>query len=509
MKRSSVLLLSVFSALLLSCSNMLDAGGSSSEVVASVKGRVFTEDGSTEKGIAVSLVPAGHNPITDDMDKVYESITDSSGYYRFDGVKSGIYNFFAQHHENSSRLLDINIEIKSRQVKINDNTLRKPASAIVGLPHGADTATGYIIIEGTPLSWPVRGIEKMSDGSFAVTIDSVPAGEIGAVKYIEPQSGKEINIVNSAVTKENETIIIGLENRVKPLWTVPLIVGITDSTVRYFGGIDSIRGKLGTYIDAINSKFDGAFSGQIDFRVDSLYSFSNSCSLEVNTPFPEKFKVRLIMDGFSDDRIDYWSKPARTAYEAEEINRFFKEYSVSAVAWQFGLALGCIPSSYLLVSSNGNPVSGKAFTGEAAFMYYPYTATSWDTYNIYAVNYYRTNVTAETPVLPGYPPSIRIVTLTSDDTPLEGTRISFFGVKWGSSAVTDTILNAVTGSDGSYMLEQNPYKTGTDKKVTWCNILIRAVTDSDTAFSWMPINEIGIAWFENPGQNYRKIIRFD
>ena len=126
----------------------------------------------------------------------------------------------------------------------------------------------------------------MSDGSFAVTIDSVPAGEIGAVKYIEPQSGKEINIVNSAVTKENETIIIGLENRVKPLWTVPLIVGITDSTVRYFGGIDSIRGKLGTYIDAINSKFDGAFSGQIDFRVDSLYSFSNS-SHEVNTPSPK------------------------------------------------------------------------------------------------------------------------------------------------------------------------------------------------------------------------------
>lgn len=494
-----------------SCSDITTAGGSSSEVVASVAGNVFTSDGTTQEGISVELIPSEFNPLTESTDAIYRSSTDSAGSYQFDSIRAGIYNLYAQNPHNASRILYLGITVDSKNITVEDKYLKQPASMTIGLPKTADTIRGYILIKGTLLKWPVKKVFEMSDGSLAITIDSLPAGEIPSITYMDITNESLVTLAGTVFTKENDTVATGIDSLAKPLWTIPLIVGITDSTVSYFGGIDSIKVNIIKYIDAVKEKFNlpSAFKGYVNFRVDSIYSFTGSCSQEINKPYPDHFKLRLIMDAFSIDNIGYWSYPNQTAYEAAKVENFFKKISVSAIAWQFGLSRGCIPSSYMLVPASGNPINNTAFTGEQRFMYYPYTESLWDKYNVYAVNHYRANVISSVaPNVVGFPASMSIITVGNTEEPVSGARISLFGVKWASRAVTDTLLNDTTDSSGSLTLAQNPYLPDIHGKTTYCNILIRAVSVTDTAYSWMPIDEAGIAYFENPDQNFRKIIRF-
>ncbi len=512
MRHNSLLLVLVFLIMCLSCtSDVAVDGGSSSEVIASVSGKVFTENGEVIEGVSVALISSDYNPVSDTGIEVATGNTDKEGFFSLDSIRQGLYNLYALNPQDSTSLLDMGISIESDEVMVSDNHLKKQGAVTVRLPSNTDTATGVIALQGTLLKWPVQNVFEMSDGSLAMTLNSVPAGMLPSIKYIESQTGEITTIADSVSIEEGDTVRAGIDAQAKPVWTIPLIVGITDSTVQYFGGIDSVTGRLDDYITAINNKFNEpqVFNGILNFRADSVYSFSTLCSLEINTPYPDDFKLRLIMDGFSDDDIGYWSNTNRTAYEAAGIDEFFGSISVSAIAWQFGLSRGCIPSSYMLVSESGNPVSNTAFTGEPDFMYYPYRETSWDTYNIYAVNFYGSEVVpANSPSIVRYPSSISILALSGSGIPVSGAEITLYGVKWNSNAVTDTLVDAVSDNSGLYTLQENPYHPNADGKVKYCNILIQAVKDSDTAFAWMPINEVGIAGFENPEQDFRKTLRF-
>jgi hypothetical protein len=191
------------------------------------------------------------------------------------------------------------------------------------------------------------------------------------------------------------------------------------------------------------------------------------------------------------------------------IDKFFKETSISAIAWQFALGRGCIPSSYLFVESDKNPVNVTGFTGEQSFMYYPYSKKTWDPYSVYVVNYYGSRLNSATPYnIIGYPSSLGLITKAGDNTPVGNVVVTLYGVKWGSKAVSDTVMTVTTDSLGNYTFIDNPYKPGINNGTRYCNFLIRAVASADTAYTWMPINEIGIAYFENPTRQFNKIIQF-
>jgi len=279
----------------------------------------------------------------------------------------------------------------------------------------------------------------------------------------------------------------------------------------YSGGMDTARKKIDSCISAVNEKINDAkaFAGKLNFRVDSLYSFTTSCSLQISSSYPEKYMLRLIMDGYSDVNVGYWSGSRATAYKAVEAGKFLNDLSVSAIAWQFALSRGAVPSSYMLVPSSGNPINGKAFTGQPAFMYYPYSRTDWDTYNVYAINHYRdSRIPDDVPCIKGYPASVGIVTQSADSTPVGGAKISLYGVKWNSGVVSDTLLDTITDGSGSFVSKDYLYNPDNWGNTPYCNILIRAVSGPDTAYCWLPLNEIGIAYFDNPEQDFRKVIRF-
>ncbi|NLG18339.1 MAG: hypothetical protein GX556_13485, partial [Fibrobacter sp.] len=207
MKRMIELILLLCAALFIMCTdNKLVDGGSSSEVIATVDGRVLAKDGKAGEGIQVMLMPSAYNPLTGTGAKVYQSETDTDGFYSFDSIVKGSYNLFARNLFDLTRVLDLGITVKTERLMIKDNYLEMPASVTVALPESIDTSDGYVVLEGTPLYWPVRKITEMSDGSRAITLDSLPAGEIGALKYIELHGEDEYTIASSSITKENDTV---------------------------------------------------------------------------------------------------------------------------------------------------------------------------------------------------------------------------------------------------------------------------------------------------------------
>lgn len=509
MKTIITYLIALASMVVVSCSNQIASGGSSSEVVA--KGIIYSADNSSTKDVQVYLIPSTYSATSQTTSLPLIVKTDSSGFFKFDSVKKGSYNLYAHHPFTQTRLIDIGINLDSQQdtVTLENNMLKHCSSMLLSLPSAFDTANDYIYLEGTTLSYKVSRVIKMSDNTNAVQIDSLPSGKLPAIKYYSRLSKTTGTLATSVTTKENNTVIVGTSSGSKPIWNIPVIVGISDSTAKTFGSVDSMRTKLTAFIAGINTIFNApdAFNGIMRFYIDSVYSYTRPCSLERYTVVSTDFAVRIILDGYSNVTSG-WIESYRTAIHTESTDYMFNHKSVQAVAWQLGLSRGCILSSYMFVKSENNPINKSSYDGEFCFMYRPYAATAWDRYNIYAVNYYNTRVNVRIPTLPGYPYKMTISTRSSNNAIIRNAQLSVFGVRWNSFAVTDTLVTASTDTTGRYTFQSNPYKILTNGNTLYCNLLLRAVSSTDTAYAWMPINEPGISFFENGSAEFVKTIIF-
>jgi hypothetical protein len=509
MKTIFAYLFTIASMVIVSCTNQIASGGSSSEVVA--KGIIYTADNTSNKDVQVYLIPSNYSTISQTASQPLFAKTDSSGFFKFDSVKKGVYNLYARHPSDPTRLIDIGINLDRPEdtVSLQNNTLKHCSSMLLTLPSTFDTANDHIYLEGTTLSFKVSRLIKMSDNSNAVQIDSLPSGKLPAVKYYSKFSNSSKTLATAVSTKENNTVVVGTTSGSKPIWNIPVIAGISDSTAKTFGGIDSMRSELTAFIAGVNTVFNtpDVFNGIIKFYIDSVYSFTRPCSLERYTGFSTDFAVRIIFDSYSNV-VNGWIESYRTAIHSETTGTMFNQKSVQAVAWQLGLSRGCILSSYMFVKSENNPVNKTSYDGEFCFMYRPYTATAWDKYNIYAVNYYNTRVNLHIPTLPGFPYKMTLSTRTSSNKIVKNALITVFGVRWNSFAVTDTLVTASTDTTGRYTFQTNPYKVISNGNTVYCNLLLRAITSTDTAYAWMPINEPGISFFENGSAEFVKTLIF-
>jgi hypothetical protein len=509
MKTIIAYLFIIAALVIVSCSNQIASGGSSSEVVA--KGVIYTTDNSTSKDVQVYLIPSNYSATSKTTSLPLFAKTDSSGFFKFDSVKKGVYNLYARHHSDPTRLIDvgINLDIPEDTVLLQNNTLKHCSSMLLTLPSTFDTANDCIYLEGTTLSFKVSKLIKMSDNTNAVQIDSLPSGKLPLIKHYSRSSNSSRTLATTVTTKENNTVNVGTTSGSKPIWSIPVIVGISDSTAKTFGCIDSMRQKLTAFITGVNTVFNtpNAFNGIIKFYIDSVYAFTRPCSLERYTVFSTDFAVRILFDGYSNVS-NGWLESYRTAIHTEAAGNMFNQKSVQAVAWQLGLSRGCILSSYMFVKAENNPVNKTSYDGEFYFMYRPYSATAWDKYNIYAVNYYNTRVNLHIPTLPGYPYKMTLSTRTSSNAIVKNAQISVFGVRWNSFAVTDTLVTASTDTFGRYTIQTNPYKVIANGNTVYCNLLVRAIASTDTAYAWMPINEPGISFFENGSAEFVKTLIF-
>ncbi len=490
-----------------------DGGGSSSEVVAVVQGTIVSENGTAVAGASVMLIPSEYNIVTAaGGGLVYEAESDQAGRYTLNDVKGGIYNFYASNNRNGTKALTLAIAIDENKISLPDNVLRSVSTVKISLAGTIDTADGYVYMNGTAYSRSLTGAVALSDGSYALVLDSVPAGQLPSIIYATKQDSASLVIGNAIVTEPGDTAFVNIDRTLKPVWTYPLTVGLTAKTAAYFRDMDSTGKLVEAYIAAINGRFNdtGPFSGVVRFRVDSMYIFDGSCIDEINKPMPSGFFQRLILNGYPDNGNESgWFNDQRTVYEAAQADQLFGKHSIDAAAWQFGLACGCIPLSYMVVPAEKNPVNHASFTGGSYFMYKPYECTAWDPYNIAALNHYAARPPAKScQGITGYPASIGIAAEYENGTPVADAAVTLFGVKWQSYAVTDTVISYTTDASGVAVFSGNPYNAGSDGATVYCNFLIRATVFSDTAYAWLPIDEIGVAWFENPYGNFRKAIRF-
>lgn len=507
MKTIIACLFTITIMVIVSCTNDIVSGGSSSEVVA--KGVIYTTDNSTISDVQVYLTPSDYSSVLQSETLPLLAITDSTGFFKFNSVKKGQYNLYARHPLNPTRLIDIgiNLDIPEDTVTIDSKTLKHCSSVLLSLPASFDTATDYIYLEGTTLRFKVSRLIKMSDNSNAVQIDSLPSGRLPAIKYYSKFSKSSGTIATSVTTRENTTTTVGIPADSKPIWNIPIIAAISDSTAEAFGGIDSMKTELTAFIAKVNSVFNSpnVFNGIMNFYIDSVYAFSHPCSLELYSSFSTDYAVRIIFDGYSNV-FNGWIERYRTAIHTADIENMFNQKSVQTVAWQLGLSRGCIASNYMFVRAEYNPVNKTSFDGEYSFMYRPFLASSWDTYNIYAINYYNTRVSSNFATLPGYPYKMVIETRTVNNAIVTNARINVFGVRWNSFAVTDTLVSASSDSSGRYTFQTNPYKVLSNGNTVYCNLLLQAISSTDTAYAWMPINEPGISFFENGSAEFVKTI---
>jgi hypothetical protein len=509
MKTIITCLLTVVIMVIVSCTTDIASGGSSSEVVA--KGIIYTTDNTTVEDIQVLLIPSNYSAQSQDTSLLLSTKTDSTGYFKFDSVKKGHYNLYARHPLNSTRLINtgLNLDSPDDTVSLDNNTLKHCSSILLSLPATIDTTNDYIYLEGTTLSYKVTRLIRMSDNTNAIQIDSLPSGKLPAIKHYSRLSNSSRTLATAVTTTENNTTSVGTTSGSKPIWNIPVIIGVSDSTANAFGGIDSIRSELTTFIASVNTIFNthDAFNGIMRFYIDSVYVFTNPCSVERYSGFSTDLAVRILFDSYSDLESG-WIESYRTAIHTESVRNIFDQKSVQAVAWQLGLSRGCILSSYMFVLAENNPVNKTSYEGEHCFMYKPYTATAWDKYNIYAVNYYNTQVNFNIPTLPGYPYKMTVSTRTGNNSIVKNAQISVFGVKWNSFAVTDTLFSASTDTNGRYTFQTNPYKVASNGNTVYCNLLLRAISSTDTTYAWMPINEPGISFFEHGSAEFVKTLIF-
>ncbi len=509
MKTIIACLFAITIMVMISCTSDVVSGGSSSEVVA--KGVIYTTDNSTIRDVQVYLIPSEYSSVLQPETLPLLTITDSTGSFKFDSVKKGQYNLYARHPLNPTRLIDvgINLDIPEDTVIIDRKTLKHCSSVLLSLPASFDTTSDYIYLEGTTLSFKVSRLIKMSDNSNAVLIDSLPSGRLPAIKYYSEYLKSSRTIATSVTTRENATTTVGITTDSKPIWDIPIIAGISDSTAKAFGGIDSMKTELTAFIAKVNSTFNApnVFNGIMNFYIDSVYAFTRPCSLELYSSFSTDYAVRIIFDSYSNV-FNGWIERYRTAVHTTDIENMFNQKSVQTVAWQLGLSRGCIASNYMFVRADYNPVNRTSFDGEYSFMYRPFSASSWDKYNIYAINYYNTQVSSNFATLPGYPYKMTIETRTENNVIVKNARISVFGVQWNSFAVTDTLVTASSDTYGRYTFQTNPYKVLSNGNSVYCNLLLLAISSTDTAYAWMPINEPGISFFENGSAEFVKTLIF-
>jgi hypothetical protein len=175
----------LFCALLLSgigCSTLPLTGGAGEETTnGRVAGKVFDRYGEYAARTQVMLLPADYSPLADNG-TIRIDTTDDKGDYSFVNIDSGLYCISAVNLAARTRFLASGIRVTVNGAPQRVDTLRTPGSVRVLLPDSIDNSKGYLYFAGTMI------FKALTGASGPVTIDSVPAGAVSAVRYA-PRTG--------------------------------------------------------------------------------------------------------------------------------------------------------------------------------------------------------------------------------------------------------------------------------------------------------------------------------
>ncbi|KMQ50590.1 hypothetical protein CHISP_2441 [Chitinispirillum alkaliphilum] len=541
------------------CSLDLAGGGNSTETGNPViMGNVTDQHGKSMENATVTLRSV---LITEEGDRGSADtsvFTDSTGFYSFFSPEAGRYVIFSNFQEQHIAAVESRLETNSTSQNQSFDLTLKPTLTLTGTvvpdpstqpqdisiiipgtekitrPNNVgrfrltDIPQGHFdigFIFGNTVNYlPVTVRQENSDTISLGTINLRAALDSNTVEYsyyrtsldknlaLLPQNNVRGHDTTSVVLFETDSIHKPIDVIwPKPLWRFSVVVGVEDSTVSSYGGLENTVQHIRTLFKKANDKFNSTddFDGYIYFEIDSLYTYSNNTKEEIIDP-PPNVDYRFVIDRFTDRGAAYW-RPINTMglFPTPTFNGdILHSYAVDATAFLFAAMRGVSTLANTAVQESKNPVNNTSYNSENSIMSWPYDVDNWCKWSQNIINYNKNKPIDRELVRKTAIPQIRLNVTDSYGSPVPGAVIELFSVR--DSSVSDTpFLTGITGQNGTIYMPRDVYQRRTGETVsTIFNLLVRASDSDNTAYAWMPVYEVNNAWFENPDTLYQVDLMF-
>ena len=213
-------------AMTATCTKAPVAGDATETGNAAVAGLILDAHLYPARHAIVRLVPSSYDPVKDQsLPDSFSIMTDSVGRYSFRTKRAGTFNVLAFNPGDSTGALIRDITL------VRDSAIENPAgilfrcgALLVQVPHGADSANGYVYIMGTTFSG------RLSEGAAGtVLLQGVPACTTAAVYYSSTTAQTvPVLLANGAAVVSGDTAPVFLVNRGSGLF-----IGIDDWNTGY------------------------------------------------------------------------------------------------------------------------------------------------------------------------------------------------------------------------------------------------------------------------------------
>lgn len=311
------------------------------------------------------------------------------------------------------------------------------------------------------------------------------------------------------------TIVEYIKTEDDPLyqWKFPILVGVSDTTLKYFGNDSSviatlIKDQIGKVSDIFNM---ADLSGEIEFSVDSIYFFTGSVSQE-KIATPNNFSLRLLYEANRDSTEIFanWitdERVATYAFRPDEYDGFFGEVGLAYLTMMFGWSRGAIYLIPMNVKAANNEVNSDSFVVDDYVMS-KVGAQQWSATNTMIINFSGNNLQPSPEIsYERLPQNISVKTVDSSLVPLANINIEVFVSRSSNNSIADSVIyQGISNTEGVYTFTENPFMDITDTTARYNNLLIRTINNGDTSYNWFPKTEVIDSCFIDAPSSYTKVL---
>ncbi len=516
-KISSYLIISLLTVFM-SCSLTVNtADGTDSETTNGIVA-LINEDGSKATNTSVTLVPINYNPVKDGaLPDSLTKTTDAEGECIFLLQDSCIYNIHAIHQINRTQTLITNVQSQNTSTSLFiKGTLLKTGVINILVSDTVDTISTYLYFKSTTIHKSLSEGFSPIGGYYKITFDSIPSNvDLPTLIF---SKNREIEIITSLLIDTLKPVSIGFkDNTIKPVWRFSLTVAVKDVVLEFYNGFDNIKPLIVKQINESTAKFNKTdhFEAIFHFAMDSLYEFTSDVFTEGRKPIG-RFDYRLLYSN-NQDNINKIEESLDNIYRTSYIYlysnpiNFFKDWDRDILSGLLAQTRGCLELDWLIIDSTQNPINNTGYAGITSMLNDPEGTDHWDKYSINILNFNKDNIKQETDILhKAFPQQIGVIVKSRYGETISGAKINVYTGKFNTRSIIETPLltGGITDNNGKYLFTDNPFKPNGSAQAKNGIALIQVVNETDTTYTWLPMNEVGNTYFSNPVTTLYKEIRF-
>ncbi len=465
---------------------------------------ITVADNRPVSNIAVRLVPSTYSPLDTTSGTIQEQITASDESVRFSGVPSSFSIEVIDTTANLAALI-MNVVPSSEPRTINVVAM---GSVELVIPDSLLTDSLTLIVDGTTIVRSVSRRSSYEQGHTAVLFTNIPAAQISSARLIA-QTKKLLDPI-TVISRDTVTqSIAGISESIRPIWRVPVLVGVSDSMVAYFGGIDSVRTLVKDHFARLAPTFSGPeFSGVMVCEIESLYVYSGAVG-DQNIAPPQGFEFRLLYSPFESSTFGQYDHDTRVLLHdlsPTYPGGIFGEESMINLAWLFGIGRGAYYVVKEEVFADQNMVTKLAYELDPTVMALR-SALVWDDYSVQCLNRIgETHVSGDSLQMSTVE-TIELTILDNAGKPVPDCEIALYGSVPYSHAVRDSVLQIETTNQNGVVSFSQPYLSTLSGEMLFSNILVKITTGTAVSYQWIPFSEVSAAHLKNGAELFKKVIQ--